>query len=142
MATPTGTRANEARGYLARERRRIKQNQKDFDIAGLFAVPFDFGAMSAGQDSPNSLLLPADVKIAVQPSVAMVDFDIFIGNDFETYGGPGPYPAGGIVNLPQIFRKNQTIVMTSGDTAPAGTVTIYFRGPKSQVIQFGTVVFT
>lgn len=141
MATPTGTGADKARGYYARERRRLKQDQKAFEIAGHFATPFDFGAMLVGQDSPNSLLLPADCNIAVSSSVAQVAADIFIGNNVETFGGPGPYPAGGIVNIPQVFRKNQTIVITRGDTAPSAVVTIYFRA-KSQVIAFGTVTFT
>ena len=47
MATPTGPRAQAARNWFARERRRTKQNQKDFDIAGVFATPHDFGAARA-----------------------------------------------------------------------------------------------
>ena len=74
MATPTGVRANSARGWFARERRRKKQDQKDFDIAGLFAAPFNFGATAAGGSSANTLTLPANIAIALELNAATVSY--------------------------------------------------------------------
>lgn len=141
MATPTGDRATRVRRYQARERRRLKQNQSAFVNAGYVAAPFDFGAMLVGQDSPNSLQLPADANLALRPSVAMVPGDLNIGDDLETYAGAESVPAGGFTRIRHIFRKDRTIVITRGDTAPSGTVLVYLQ-VRSQYIQIGTVTYT
>lgn len=132
----------DAAGYHARKRRRIKQNQSAFDEAGHFASPFDFGAMLIGQDSPNSLLLPADCQIAIGSTVALSTADYFIGDDLETWGFPAGVVAGGVQNSPYYFKKDRTIVITRGDSAPSAVLEIFFRGPKSQLIKFGDCVFT
>lgn len=137
MPTPA-----EARSYYARKRRRVKQNQSAFDVAGYFAAPFDFGAMLVGQDSPNSLLLPADVNIAIGSTVALSTADVFIGDNAETWGIQTAIIAGAITDVPELFSKNQTIVVTRGDTAPAAVLELFFRGPKSELIKFGDCVFT
>lgn len=141
MATPTGPRAAEARGYYARERRRLKQNEKAFDNAGLFASPFDFGAMALGQNSPNSLQLPANAKIAIAASVGMPADSISVTVGLETFGQRLAFPAGGIISFDTLFAKNQTIQITRGPAGPAGTLTIYFRS-KSRFFQFGTATFS
>lgn len=137
MPTPA-----QARSYYARRRRRIKQNQSDFDIAGLFDTPFDFGAMLAGQDSPNTLLLPANVRIAVGSNVALTTAEVFVGDDLETWGTPTGIVAGGVQNWDYYFKKDRTMVITRGDFAPSAVLEIFFRGPKSQLIKFGDCVFT
>lgn len=142
MATPTGDRADRARRFHARERRRVKQDQKAFDNAGLFATPFDFGSTLLGQDSPNSLQLPANCKIAISSSVALNFDDVFIGDDLETWGQRLGFPVGGIVKFDTQFQKNRTILITRGDVAVAAVLEIYFWGPKSQIIKFGDCVFT
>ena len=79
MATPTGDRADAARNWFARERRRNKQDQKDFDIAGFVApggTPFDFGAVAAGGSSANLLTLPASLEIALEINAATTAGDL------------------------------------------------------------------
>ena len=66
MATPTGPRAQAARGFFSRVRRRKKQDQKDYDIAGLVASPHDFGSAASSAAFPNALTLPANVMILAE----------------------------------------------------------------------------
>ena len=66
MATPTGPRAESARGFFARVRRRKKQDQKDYDIAGLVASPHDFGSAASSAAFPNPLTLPANVRVLAE----------------------------------------------------------------------------
>lgn len=144
MATPTGPRADSARGFYARERRRKKQNQKDFDIAGLVATPFDFGATAAGGSSANALTLPADIKLAFESSVALAagDFGVEdVSAGVTSFSGDAA-PALGVINMRPLFRERRQIRIARAVGAPAATVKIYFRGPKSQIVQIGTVTFT
>lgn len=229
MATPTGPRADAARGFYARERRRKKQDQKDFDIAGFESSPFrvlllavnvggsgytlgdtflvsggtfsvqclgkvaaesggvvtavsvlipgaytvspgvgaatvaqtgggdnlltvdvtlsalfDFGAVAAGASSANALTLPAAIPIALGCDVAQAAGDMGVENvtDGVTSFTLDACPAGGVVNLATLQRVGVDIRIARSATAPAGTVGVYFRGPKSQLIQIGTATFT
>jgi len=144
MATPTGARADSARGWFARERRRTKQNQKDFDIAGHVATPFVFGAVAAGGSSANVLALPADIEIALEINAAIAAggfgvLDVTTGIDHVSAEAGVP---GGRVNIRHLFREPHQVRITRAIGAPAGAVVVYFRGPKSQLIQIGSATFT
>ncbi len=144
MATPAGSRADNARGWFARERRRTKQNQKDFDIAGLVATPFVFGAVVAGGSSANVLTLPADAELALEINAAIAAggfgiLDVTAGVDFVSAEAG---VTGGRVNIRHLFREPHQIRITRAIGAPAGAVIVYFRGPKSQLIQVGAATFT
>lgn len=144
MATPTGARASNARGWFARERRRTKQNQKDFDIAGHVATPFVFGAVAAGGSSANVLTLPADVELALEINAAIAagGFGVLDVTDSITYVSAEAGISGGRVNIRHLFREPHQIRITRAIGAPAGAVVVYFRGPKSQLIQIGAATFT
>lgn len=142
MATPTGRPASEARGFFARVRRRKKQDQSDFDP--LFAALFDFGAVAAGGLSANTLTLPADVEIAFQNTfvTASLDlgvFDATLGVSFFNVEGAA---IGGRCNIRKLFRAPHEIQITRAPVAPAGTVVVSFRGPKSALVPFGIATFT
>ena len=144
MATPTGERAENARGFHARERRRTKQHQSDYDIAGLFDAPFDFGTVAAGGSSTNVLTLPADIEIAITINAVMAAghlgvLDVTSG---VTFVNAEAALSGGRINIRHLFREPHQIRITRDAAAVAGTGTIFFRGPKSQLIEIGTVVFT
>jgi len=142
MATPTGERADAARRFHARERRRTKQNQADY--RALIAAPFDFGTVAAGGSSTNVLTLPADIEIAVTINAAMAAghvgiLDVTTGLDFVSAEAA---VSGARINIRHLFREPHQIRITRAAGALAGAATIFFRGPKSQLIAFGTVVFT
>ena len=147
MATPTGPSAARARGWYARERRRTKQNQKDFDIAGLVppaGTPFDFGAVAAGGSSANQLTLPADAEIALEINAATTAGDLGVEDvtDGVTFVSAEAGVSGGRVNIRRRFRESHAIRITRAVGAPSGAVVVYFRGPKSQLVQFGQATFT
>jgi len=229
MATPTGSRADNARGWFARERRRKKQDQKDFDLAGFevapfriialavnaggggynvgdefliaggafsiqgrgyvvaevanvvtaiviqvagaytvtpgagaatvaqtgggddlltvdvtLSTPFDFGAVAAGGSSANVLTLPADIAIALEINAASLAgdlgvLDVTAGVDYVSAEAG---VSGGRVNIRHLFREPHQVRITRAIGAPAGAVIVYFRGPKSQLIQVGAATFT
>ena len=143
MATPTGDRAVSARNWFARERRRTKQDQKDFDIAGFVApggTPFDFGAVAAGGSSANLLTLPASLEINAATTAGDLGvLDVTTSVDFVSAEAG---ISGGRVNIRHVFREAHEIRITRAVGAPAGAVLVFFRGPKSQLIQFGTATFT
>lgn len=147
MATPTGPRANAARNWFARERRRTKQDQKDFDIAGLVApggTPFDFGAVAAGGNSANVLTLPASLEIALQINAATTagDLGVFDDTDSVDFVSAENGISGGRINIRHRFKEVHAIRISRAVGAPAGAVLVFFRGPKSQLVQFGTATFT
>ena len=142
MATPTGRNAADARGFHARVRRRKKQDQSAFDA--LFAAPFDFGAVAPAGQSANALTLPADVEIAVQanfPTVAL-DIGIFDVTDPQVVFCPDAVVTSGRMNFRHLFRQPHQIRIFRSATAPAGTIVVSFRGPKSALVQFGLATFT
>lgn len=147
MATPTGPRANAARNWFARERRRIKQDQKDFDIAGLVGpggTPFDFGAVAAGGSSANVLTLPASAELALAINAATTAGDLGI-LDVTTgidYVSAEDGISAGRINIRHLFREAHQIRITRAVGAPAGVVNVAFRGPKSQAVLIGTATFT
>ena len=144
MATPTGARADSARGWFARERRRTKQSQKDFDIAGHVSTPFVFGAVAAGGSSANVLTLPADIEIALEINAVTVagDLGVLDVTTGETFISAEAGVSGGRVNIRHLFREPHQVRISRAIGAPAGAVVVYFRGPKSQLIQIGTATFT
>ena len=144
MATPTGPRADSARGWFARERRRAKQNQKDFDVAGHVATPFDFGAVAAGGSSANVLTLPADAELALEINAAIAagGMGVLDVTDSIPYVSAEAGISGGRVNIRHLFREPHQVRITRAIGAPAGAVVVYFRGPKSQLIQVGAATFT
>lgn len=145
MATPTGPRARAARGWYSRERRRRLQNQKDFEIAGYTpAAPFNFGATALGGSSANAMTLPADIDIALELASATVAGDMGVEDvsGSATYVQAEAAAAGARVNIRKTFREARQIRIARGATAPAGTVSVYFRGPKSQLVKIGEATFT
>lgn len=147
MATPTGPRAQSARNWFARERRRSKQDQKDFDIAGFVppgGTPFNFGAVVAGGSSANVLTLPANAELALELNAATVAGGLGIEDvtDAVTYVSAEAGISGGRVNIRKMFRESHQIRIARAIGAPAGAVLVYFRGPKSQLTQIGTATFS
>ncbi len=147
MATPTGSRADAARGFFARERRRSKQDQKDFDIAGLVppgGTPFDFGAVAAGGSSANVLTLPSSLEIALQINAVTTAGDLGVLDDTDAidYVSAEAGVSGGRVNIRKRFKEAHAIRISRAVGAPAGAVLVFFRGPKSQLVQFGQATFT
>lgn len=147
MAIATGPRADRARAWFARERRRKKQDQKDFDIAGLVApggTPFDFGAVAIGGNSANVLTLPAAIEIALEHPAATTAGSLGV-LDVTTgiaYVSAEAGIAGGRINIRRLFPEAHQIRITRPVASPAGAVVVYFRGPKSQLVQMGTATFT
>ena len=142
MATPTGERADPARRFHAREWRRTKQNQSDYSV--LAAAPFDFGTVAAGGSSTNVLTLPADIEIAITINAVMAAghlgvLDVTSG---ITYLNAEAAVSGARINIRHLFREPHQIRITRDAGALAGAATVFFRGPKSQLIAVGTVVFT
>lgn len=129
--------------YHARKRRRKLQDQKDFDIAGYFATPFDFGAAAAGGSSANSLVLPADIKIAFESTVALAagDFGVENVSDAVTSRSAEAAGIGAVINMRPLFREQKEIRIARALGSPAASINVYFRGPKSQIVQIGTVSF-
>ncbi len=145
MATPTGPRALAARAFYRVRRRKKKQDQKDFEISGHEpGSPFDFGAVAAGGSSANVLTLPAAVELALEINVATTAgqlgvLDVTTGID---YVSADPGQIGGRVNIRRKFPEGHEIRVARAVGAPAGAVVVYFRGPKSQLIQIGQATFT
>lgn len=145
MATPTGPRADSARAFYRVRRRKKKQDQKDLEIAGFTpGSPFDFGAVAAGGSSANVLTLPAAVEVALEINVVTTAgqlgvLDVTTGVD---YVSADPGQVGGRVNIRRKFPEAHGIRITRAAGAPAGAVIVYFRGPKSQLVQFGQATFT
>lgn len=144
MATPEGIAARAAAGWSARERRRTKQNQKDFDIAGHVSTPFDFGATAAGGSSANTLTLPADIEITLELNAVTVVGDMGVEDvtDAASFVSAIAGQSGGQVNIRRRFREDHQIRITRAVGAPAGAGKVYFRGPKSALVQIGQVTFT
>ena len=229
MATPTGPRAEAARGFFARERRRSKQDQKDLFNAGFESSPFriialavnvggsgyavgdtflivggtftiqglgrvtaeaasvvtevviqvqgsytvspgvgaatvaqtgggndaltvdvtlsglfDFGAVAAGGVSANVLTLPSSLEIALQINAATTAGDLGVNDDTDAidYVSAEAGISGGRVNIRKRFKEAHAIRISRAIGAPAGAVLVFFRGPKSQLVQFGTATFT
>ncbi len=145
MALPSGPRARAKLGFYARERRRKKQDQKDFEIAGFTpAAPFNFGTVAAGGSSTNAMTLPAQAELALEINAITTAgqlgiLDVTTGVD---YVSADPGQAGGRINIRRLFPESHQIRITRAVGAPAGTVAVYFRGPKSQLVQIGTATFT
>jgi len=147
VATPAGVRSGRAVAWFARKRRKNKQNQKDFDIAGYVApngTPFDFGAVIAGGSSANVLTLPADIDIALRINAVTTagQLGILDVTASITYLSAAASVSGGRINIRRRFRETHQIRITRAIGAPAGAVLVFFRGPKSQLIQIGQATFT
>ena len=143
MATPTGRPADEARGFFARVRRRKKQDQKDFDIAGLVAAPHDFGSAAASAAFPNGLTLPANVRIQAQ--VVSASGAIPPGDTLFSDGTAQARNSEDLANLTTIralFIESRTLTIARGPAVVTGTLQVFFFGPKSQRILIGTGVFS
>ncbi len=229
MATPIGSKADKARGYFARDRRRKKQNQTDFDIAGFAPAPFrilslavnvggggyaagdeflisggtfdvqgrgyvvseaagvvtavavqipgaysvapgagsatvaqtgggddaltvdptmsglfDFGAVAAGGSSANLLTLPAalEIDLEINAITAAGDLGVLDVTTGVDYVSAEAGQSGGRVNIRRLFPEVHQIRISRAIGAPSGTVSVFFRGPKSQRVQIGTATFT
>ena len=142
MATPTGPRADAARNWFARERRRKKQDQKDFDIAGLFDTPHDFGSAIASAAFPNALVLPANARFVAQVTAA--SGAIAAGDTLFSDGTAQARNSEDLANLTTIralFIEARSLTITRGAAAVTGTLQVFFIGPKSQRILIGTGTF-
>lgn len=140
MADPYQTRA-----FYSRRRRRTLQNQKDFEIAGYSpASLFAFGATIAGGSSANTMTLPADIEITVSLAAATAAGDIGIEDVTAgtTYVQAEPAPSGGAIRIRKVFREGHQIKIARGALAPAGTVAVFFSGPKTQLFKIGEAIFS
>ncbi len=143
MATPTGPRAEAARGWFARVRRRKKQDQKAFDLAGLVATPHDFGLAASSAAFPNTLVLPANVRFQVE--VLTASGAIPAGDTLFDDGvnqARNAEDMGSLTTIRAIFGKSRTLTITRGAAVSTGTLQVYFFGPKSQRILIGTGTLT
>lgn len=135
--------AAEARGWFSRVRRRTKQNQKDFDIAGHFATPFDFGSAGANAAFPNTLTLPANARVLAQ--VIAASGAIPAGDTLFSDGTAQARNSEDLANLTTIralFIEARALTITRGPAAVTGTLQVFFFGPKSQRILIGTGTFS
>ncbi len=140
MATPAAARA-----FYRVRRRKKKQDQKDFEIAGYTpAAPFDFGATLANADSANALELPADANLVVAINAATVAGDIGITDITTgiTYFSAEDAGANAPIVIRKLFREPHQVRLHRGPTGPAGSVSVFFRGPKDQDILIGTGTFS
>lgn len=150
MATPTGPRAESARGFFARVRRRKKQDQKDYDIAGLVASPHDFGSAAPTVAFPNALTLPSDLAIEAQVTSAVFPIPpapqtIAPGDTLFDDGIRQARNAEALEELTRIravFREGRDLTITRGATLVTGTLQVFFVGPKSQRILIGSGTLT
>ena len=150
MATPTGPRAEAARGWFARVRRRQKQDQKAFDVAGLVATPHDFGSAAPSVAFPNDLTLPADIHIKARVASAVFPIPpapqtIAPGDTLFADGINQARNAEALEEftiIRAVFRNGRTLTITRGATLVTGSLEIYFLGPKSQRILIGTGTLT
>ncbi len=101
----------------------------------------NFGPTALGADSPFALTMAADAKFAIGSDTLLAIGDVAIGNAVDTYENAEAVPAGGIIAIRQVFRKDQTIVITRGGAAPAANIDIY-QLVNGQTILTGTCVFT
>ena len=141
MATPTGPRAESARNWFARERRRKKQDQSDFD--SLAATPHDFGSAASSVAFPNALTLPANVRILVE--VLAASGAIPAGDTLFDDGINQARNAEDMANLTTIravFGESRPLTITRGPAVSSGTLQVYFFGPKSQRVLIGTGTLT
>jgi hypothetical protein len=139
MATPTGSRADAARGFFSRVRRRKKQDQKDYGIAGLVATPHDFGAAASSAAFPNALTLPANIRIQVE--VLAASGAIPAGDTLFDDGVVQARNAEDMASLTTIrkfFGEGRDLTITRGAAVSTGTLQVYFFGPKSERILIGT----
>jgi len=143
MATPTGSRADAARGFFSRVRRRKKQDQKDYDIAGHFATPFDFGSAASSAAFPNSLVLPANVRILAEvlAASAAIPAGDTLFDDTVTQARNSEDLAN-LTTIRALFGEGRTLTITRGAAVATGTLQVYFFGPKSQRILIGTGTLT
>jgi hypothetical protein len=148
MATPTGARADAARGFFSRVRRRKKQDQKAF--AALAASPHDFGSAAPSAAFPNALTLPANVKLQAEVTGAVFPIPpapqtIAPGDTLFDDGVAQARNAEALEELTTIrarFGEGRDLTITRGATAVTGTLQVYFFGPKSQRILIGTGTLT
>ena len=143
MTTPTGPRADTARNWFARERRRKKQDQSDFDIAGLVATPHNFGAAASSIAFPNALTLPANIRIQVE--VLAASGAIPAGDTLFDDGNNQARNAEDMANLTTIralFGESRPLTITRGPAVSTGTLQVYFFGPKGSRLLIGTGAFT
>ncbi len=143
MATPTGPRADAAREWYARERRRKKQDQKDFDIAGLVATPHDFGSAGSSTAFPNPLTLPANLQPAVE--VLAASGAIPPGDTLFDDGVVQARNAEDMANLTiirAVFGESRALTITRGAAVASGTLQVFFWGPKGRRILIGTGTLT
>lgn len=113
-------------------------------VDAAISAPFDFGAALAGASSANALTLPADIKIAFESTAALAagDFGIENVSDAVTSRSADAAGIGAVVNMRPLYREQKQIRVARGAGSPAATITIYFRGPKSQLSQVATATFT
>ena len=143
MATPTGPRADAARDFFRRERRRHKQNEKAF--AGLAAAPFAFGAAAAGAGAPGLLPLPAGGRFSISSTGAIgiggVSITATIGGVVGYFNAEAAV-AGGFTPIRHHYGPEQTIgIFRSPGTGP-GTLSVYYLGPRGKRLLIGTATFT
>lgn len=108
------------------------------------SAPFDFGAVAAGGSSANTLTLPANANLSLQLNAATTAGQMGIEDVTNgiTYVTAEAGQANGRVNIRHLFRKPVQIRITRAAGAPAGTVIVSFRGPKSAQVQIGVATFT
>lgn len=145
MSLPAGPDAQKKLGYYRRLRRRTKQDESDFDIAGLFDTPHDFGSQAAGVGSPNNLLLPANARIAISHSVGLSPEDVSmtdVGPPELGHDNAETTNANGIQEIRNWYEKNTTLHIFRRAGSPAGTLSVYFLGPHNTRTLIGTATWT
>jgi len=141
MATPTGARADAARGFFSRVRRRKKQDQKDFSV--LAASPHNFGSAASSAAFPTPLTLPANVRI--QAEVLTATGPIPAGDTLFSDGirqARNAEDLGSLTTIRALFGEGRDLTITRGPAVSTGTLQVYFFGPKSQRILIGTGTLT
>ena len=146
MSLPAGPAAQRKLAYYRRVRRRIKQDEKAFEIAGFTpGAPHDFGSQAAGVGSPNNLILPANARFAVSHSVGLspewASFED-IGPPTIGYWNAETTGANGIQEVRNWFEKDTELHIFRALGSTAGTLSIYFLGPHNKRTLIATATWT
>jgi len=143
MATPTGPRATAARSFYRVRRRKKKQDQKDFDIAGLAATPHNFGAAAASVAFPSPLTLPANVEIQVivtTPSAGLPAGSFTFADGVRVAANRRDMAE--LQRISAIFGESRVLTITRDATVATGALEVYFVGPMTQRILIGIGTLT
>lgn len=143
MATPTGTRADAARRYFARERRRRKRDLAEYTRQGITPLaPFDFGNVAAGGLSANTLTLPANTTFVLELDAAVGVQGYGVNDQTTDFENAEAVAANGRASIRHVFRRDQDVQISRDVGTPAGALNVYFDDQNGKLTLIATATFT